>query len=420
MAPQTQDAPVVVVGGGFGGLFTAYHLTAGAPKDVRQSVLLLNREEEFVFKPLLPEAVGGMTQPQFLTNNLPRIAKLWNFKFRQADVLGIDLTDHCVHTSAGPVPYREVVVALGSIVDTRGIDLDVPGVFYLHGLEDGPRLRAHVQQQVQQAVRADGVRARDAALRFVSVGAGPTGIETLTEIQEYVRICLTEANAPDLVRRTSYTIIEAGSEILPTMPRRVRADVVNALERRNITLITNGSVVRIHKGGCVLADGRSVQAGTIVWATGIRAHPVVRSLEVPVDALGRVRVDNYLRPRGHANAFALGDNACTIDRKTGAPLPATGQVAVQQAKTVAANILRRRRRKPLQVFQYTELGQLVPLGGGEAAGVVLGRQVRGKSGWLASRAAYMSRIMGLDNRIGLAWGWGRQAMTQSLLRPLWR
>ena len=86
---------------------------------------------------------------------------------------------------------------------------------------------------------------------------------------------------------------------------------------------------------------------------------------------------------------------------------------------MAHNIIRRQARKPLNVFNYVELGQLVPLGRTEAAGVVLGRKVGGRAGWIASRAAYVGRVLGLDNRLGLAWGWGRDAMAQLLLRPLW-
>lgn len=420
MAQQPDEHPVVVVGGGFGGLFTTYHLTAGAARDRRQQVVMVSRDEEFVFKPLLPEAVGGTTRPQFLTNNLPRLAKVWGFTFRQTDVQGIDLAGGAVHTGEGALPYRDVVVALGSVADTRDIDVRLPSVFCLHELDDGPRLRAHVKRQVQRAVRAKSTRARAAALSFISVGGGPTGIETLAEIQEYVQACLKDAAAQPLAAKASYTVIEAGPEILPLMAPGVRRDVRRVLDRRGIQVITGQPVAHVEKDGCRLQDGRHLSARTTVWATGIRAHPVVRELGAPVDALGRLRVDNYLRARGHADVFALGDNACTLDPRTGAPLPATGQVAVQQAKVVADNILRRQQRVPLQPFKYTELGQLVPLGGGEAAGTILGRKVRGTQGWLASRAVYMSRILGLDNRIGLAWGWGRQAMTQSLLSPLWR
>lgn len=420
MAKHHREAPIIVVGGGFGGLFTTYHLTAGAGRVSHQPVLLVSRDEEFVFKPLLPEAVGGTTPPQFLTNNLPRLAKTWNFSFLQAQVNGIDLRNRVVDTSEGPRPFREIVVALGSEVNTHGVKVRRAGVFQLHDLEDHKRLRAHVKKQVQRAVRAKTAETRAAALSFVSVGAGPTGIETLAELQEYVGTCLELAQASALVRHAQYTLIEATHEILSQMRPRIRTDVMRVLKRRGITIATGSPVVRVTEAGCQLADGRAIPGSTIVWAAGIRAHPLVRDMGLPTDGLGRVHVDNFLRPRGQVHMFALGDNACAVDAKTGAPLPANGQVAVQQAKTVAANIMRARRRKPLQPFKYMELGQLIPLGRGEAAGHVLGRPVSGAQGWLASRAAYMSRILGLDNRIGLAWGWGRQAMTQSLLRPLWR
>lgn len=419
MAARRAEPPVVVLGGGFGGLFTTYHLTAGAGRE-RRPVLMVSKEEEFVFKPLLPEAVGAASRPSFLTNNLPRLAKAWRFDFQHAEVRAIDLKARHVETSDGTVAYGDLVLALGSIVDTHGVDLSAPHVFRLHDLDDGPRLRAHVKRQVQRAVRAKSARAQKRALHFVGIGAGPTGIETIAEVQEYLHACFADANATRLQNRARFTIVEAGKVILGDLPSRVREEVMAVLTRRGIRVAVGAPAVEIVPEGCRLADDEILESETVVWAAGVRAQPVVGELAMRVDGLGRIRVDNYLRARGQVDVFALGDNACCLGRKRRLPLPATGQVAVQQAKVVAANIRRAHAGQPLRPFVYKELGRLVPLGKGEAAGSVLGRNVKGLPAWLASRGAYMAQVLGMDNRMGLAWGWGRQAMAQSLLRPLWR
>lgn len=419
MPTMQADPPVVILGGGFGGVFTAYHLTAAAPRRHRQRATLLSKDETFLFKPLMPEAVGSAARTEHLLTDLRDLSRRWQFGFTQTEVLEVDPERQVVMTADGPLEYSDLVVALGSVVHDHGLDLSAPNILPLHGAGDDVRLRHHVEEAVERALRATDDGTRRHLLSFVCVGAGPTGVETMCEVQALVMRCLAQEHATHLGTVARFTLIEAAPDILPTLSEPLREDVRVVLKRRRIRVECGVPVAEVTNGLCRLADGEEHDAGTLVWAAGIRAHPFVTQLGAPCDQMGRVRVDNYLRPRGLVNVFALGDCACALDAKTGAPLGATGQVAVQQAKTVAENVILRRQGRPLKVFNYAELGQLVPLGAGEAAGSVFGRVVRGRTAWLASRAAYVRNIFGMDNRLGLAAAWGREAMTSAVLRPLW-
>jgi NADH dehydrogenase len=388
--PSTPE-PVIVVGGGFGGLSTALSLAAaaGAPR-----VLLIEPREHFLFLPLLYELLSGELRRWQIA---PRYAELLagrGVAWLQERVVAINHRERRVHTDGGrSLSYASLVIATGGRPQTYG----VPGVAE-HAL--GFRSLADVDR-LQALVRRLRLRLRPLQ-RLAVVGAGASGVELACKLAD-----LLEGAAV-------IELIEQGPELLPGSKAFNREQAHLALQRRDIRLRTHTRV------SAVLADGLELQRGAadappqapterlaceaVIWTGGVAAWVPPLEPPIPLDRRGRLPCDAELRVIGSEGLFALGDAA-------GCPLPggdnhpATAQVAYQQAACVAANVLHQQRDEPLQPFRWNDLGEMLGLGIGQAALTGLGLTLAGPAAFQLRRLAYLARLPGLQHQLRVAGGW---------------
>ena len=396
---------MVIVGGGFGGVFTAKHLRRRAGGDVH--IELISRNNFFVFQPLLPEVAGGNIHPADAVSPLRLF--LPGVSVRVAEVRKIDVASKTVHVTAGRdreitvIPYDQLVVALGQVVDLSRTPGLADRALVMKDVLDAFQIRNQVLGCLEEADTTADTRRKRRLLTFVVVGGGFTGVETLGEMQELIRKSLRHYPRirPDEVR---IVLIQHGSRILPELPDHLSNYAADVLRRRGIEILLNMGVDKVTPTGIETAGGLVIDAETIVAAIGNAPSPLMRSLPVPLDH-GRIVVDRYLRVQGMDDVWALGDNAHiplgNPSAVNTAYAPPLAQFAFREARVLANNIAAHLDGRPMTAFEYRSLGTMAALGGRTGVADILGVRVTGFLAWARVEAVLAQPAAGpLDPRPG--------------------
>ncbi|MBK8175480.1 MAG: FAD-dependent oxidoreductase [Rhodospirillales bacterium] len=400
---------VVIVGGGFGGVFTAKHLRRLAGSGVH--IELISRNNFFVFQPLLPEVAGGNIHPADAVSPLRLF--LPGVCVRVADARKIDLLTKTVHVTVGrdreitAIPYDHLVIALGQVVDLSRTPGLADRALVMKDVVDAFQIRNQLLGCLEDADSTPDPRRRRRLLTFVVIGGGFTGVETLGEMQELLRKSLRyyPSVRPDEVR---IVLIQHGSRILPELPEHLAAYASAALRRRGVEIMLSTGVKAVTNNGIETDGGLILDAETIVAAIGNAPSPLMRTVALPLDH-GRIVVDRCLRVRGMDDVWALGDNAHIPlgdpnDTNT-AYAPPLAQFAVREAKVLAGNIVASFDGRALATFEYRAVGAIASLGGRSGVADIRGVRVSGFFAWVAWRLLYLGFLPGLSTRIRVAVDW---------------
>jgi NADH:ubiquinone reductase (H+-translocating) len=401
---------VLVIGGGFGGVFAAKALEQlGRGK---LDVELVNRNNYFVFQPLLPEVAASTIHSADAVVPLRQLLR--RVQVRLAEVMGIDFTKKIVTVVQGtrhaPVDlaYDELVIAFGTGVDLKRFPGLPEHALTMKDLADAHRLRTHVIGCLETADVTEDPEVKRQLLTFVVVGAGFSGVETVAEVRELVRHALKYYPniKPDEIH---FYLVEHENRILPNFPADLAAYATRQLESQGIKVMT-GVGTRTATGTAVeLADGRVIPTSTIVATIGNGPHRLVQSLNLDMK-WGRVKTDRFMRVPGLDGVWALGDAALIpmIDAPGEDPAhyaTQTAQFAVREGRQLAANILAKIEGKALKPFAYTSKGSLASLGMSKAVADVYGVKLSGFFAWLLWRGFYLSFLPGFAAkfRVGVNW-----------------
>jgi NADH dehydrogenase len=399
------DRQVVIVGAGFGGLYAAVYLEKALRRERSARIVLLDKENYHLFLPMLHEITSGGVEPRHVVRPLRPLFRKTRVDFRRAEVRVIDLERRRILTDHGELAYDFLVIALGSTTNFFGVEGAAETTFTLKSLKDAVRLRNHLLEMFERADLEPDPERRRRLLTFCLVGAGCTGVELATELQDLIRKTLLP-NYPRLDERdVRLFMAEASGRIIPCVSNRLAWLGLEKLRRKGIEVRLHAPVTAVSDGAVTLADGKVLPAETVVWTAGIKANPVVEGLPVEKDKLGRVIVDEYLELPQFPGVFALGDCVHCWDPRLQAPLPPTAQVAVQQARAVADNIARALRGQAKRPFVYHHQGDLVSLGSGDGVGEIGGVAFSGLPAWLLWRAVFLGKLVGWKNRIRVALDW---------------
>lgn len=400
---------VVIVGGGFGGFFTALNLERltrrGGPA---LSVTLIHDANAMVYTPLLPQAAGGTLEPRHVVVPLRGPLRRTRILVGSATAHDAQARTITVTSDGGrthSLRYDHLVAAPGSVSRT----FPVPGLnnsaIGFKTVAEAIYLRNHAIQQLELASATDDPIERAAHLTFVFVGGGYAGVEALAEVEDMVR----EAKRvyPELSGdRVRFVLIEATETIFPEVGVRLSSYAMRELARRGVEIRLGATVTDATDGGVSLSNGERIECRTLVWTAGVRSHPTIAMLGLPLDKRGRAEVDATLAVQGSENVWALGDSAAVPDpARLGLPCPPTSQHAVRQAKIVAHNILASITATPRARFSYRTLGVFVDLGRGKAVASVMGLQFRGIPAWFLARTYHLSQIPGLARKGRVAMDW---------------
>lgn len=405
-----EQKKVLVIGGGFGGVFAAKALARFGRGKL--DVELVNANNYFVFQPLLPEVAAGSIHSADAVVPLRQLLR--RVKFRLADVMGIDFAKKTVTVVQGAkrtpidLTYDELVIALGT-----GVDLDrFPGLpehaLTMKDLADAHRLRTHVIGCLETADVTTNKEAKQQLLTFVTVGAGFSGVETVAETRELVRRALKYYPniKPEEVR---FYLIEYANRILPTFPADLAAYATRRLEKNGIEVLTGVGTKSATGTAVELTDGRIIPTSTILATIGNGPHRLVETLGLDMK-WARIKTDRFMRVPGHEGVWALGDAALIplVDEPGEDPAhyaTQTAQFAVREGRQVAANIVAKLAGKPLKPFAYKSKGSLASLGMSKAVADVYGFKLSGTLAWLLWRGFYLSFLPGFSSkfRVGVTW-----------------
>jgi NADH:quinone reductase (non-electrogenic) len=391
---------VVIIGGGFGGLNAARALSR-APVDV----LLLDRRNHHVFQPLLYQVATAGLSPGDIASPIRWILRRQkNVRVWLEEVIRIDAPQHSLQLSDGTtVRYDYLIVASGATHAYFGHGEWRPIAPGLKTLEDAIDIRRRVLLAFERAERERDPALKRRFLTFVVVGGGPTGVELAGALAEISRHALTH-DFRDMAPETARIIlIEGGQNVLSTYPAPLSAFARKALEKLGVTVWTGSRVTGIAPD-CVRIGGETVEAGTILWAAGVAASPLGKTLGVPVDGVGRVIVNEDLSIPGHPEVFVAGDLAA-FKKPDGSLLPGVAQVAMQQAAHAARNILSLVQGKPTRPFAYRNYGDMATIGRNAAVADFGWLRVKGYIAWLMWVFLHIEKLIGFRNRLSVMTQW---------------
>jgi NADH dehydrogenase len=393
---------VVIIGSGFGGIRAAKAL-ARCPVDVT----IIDANNFHTFQPLLYQvATAGLDADDIGFPIRGIFRRNRSVRFVLGEVVGIDLHHHTVRISdARAFEYDYLVIAAGSISTSFGIDGVDRHTFALKTLHDALALRTHLLSRFERASAHVGVRVgADVDLGIVIVGGGPTGVEMAGGLRELIDKVMHK-DFPDLdAALIPITLIEAADRVLGPFHRKQSEQAVAALRRRRIKVEVGVGVDHVEADAVVLADGRRIPAGTIIWAAGVTANPVAGMLGVALGRGGRIPVGDDLSIAGHPNVFAVGD----IALPPGDPLPQVAQPAVQEGTHVAAQIAARLAGRTTAPFRYHDKGSMATIGRNEAiVEFPNGLRFHGFIGWTMWLGLHLIELMGFRNRanVFVNWAW---------------
>ncbi|MBC8645582.1 MAG: NAD(P)/FAD-dependent oxidoreductase [Thermoanaerobaculia bacterium] len=392
---------VVILGAGFGGLHAARALRRAPVR-----VTVLDRRNHHLFQPMLYQVATAALSPGDIAYPVRSVLRgQENARVFLASAKAIDPERREVILADGPpLSYDYLIVAAGarhSYFGHEEWEKRAPG---LKTLEDALEIRRRILLAFEKAERATDEAARKVLLTFVIVGGGPTGVELAGAIAEIGRHVLTRDFRAIDPREARILLLEAGPRILPTFSEKLSRKASESLGKLGVEVITGTAVTGVEPDAVVIG-GERLAAKTVIWAAGVAASPLGRSLGGPLDRPGRVIVNPDLTVPGQPRVFVIGDMAA-FRGPDGEVLPGVSPVAIQQGRHAAANILRAIAGEPLQVFRYVNKGTMAVIG--RAAAVAEfpgGLGIWGFPAWLAWCFVHIFFLIGFRNRLVVMFEW---------------
>ena len=401
MSDRDGQPHVVIVGGGFGGLYAARAL---ANRPVR--VTLLDRRNHHLFQPLLYQVATAALNPSDIATPLRSILRRApNVTVFLAEVVSVDLAARRLVLDEGAMPYDALVLAAGAGHSYFGHDDWEPLAPSLKTLEDALEIRRRVLLAYEEAEREQDGAEQRALLTSVVIGGGPTGVELAGALAEISRETIARDFRLIDPTKARIVLLEGGPRVLAAFPDPLPARAAAALARIGVEVRTGATVTRVTPDA-VWLGGEQIRARTVLWAAGVAAAPLTRTLGVPLDRAGRVLVERDLSIPGHPEAFAIGD-LCAFIAEDGRPLPGLAPVALQQGRAAARNVLHRLAGEPTEAFRYRDRGSMATIGRAAAVAVVGRLRLSGLPAWLAWLFVHIMFLIGFRNRflVLFEWAW---------------
>ncbi|MEU0132257.1 NAD(P)/FAD-dependent oxidoreductase [Streptomyces sp. NPDC006289] len=413
MAPDSRETSpgtrpnvrILVVGGGYVGMYTALRLQRKLRQRLRTGdaeIVVVTPEPYMTYQPFLPEAAAGSISPRHVVVPLRRVLKDCKIVIGEAERV-----DHAKRTAtvttlatgedgtgAVEIPYDEIVIAPGSVSRT----LPVPGLadfgIGFKTVEEAIGLRNHVIEQMDIASATRDPAVRDAALTFVFVGGGYAGVEALAELEDMARYTSRYYHniKPEDLR---WILVEATGRILPEVGEAMGKYAVGELRGRNIDVRLDTRLESCESRVAVLSDGSRFPTRTLVWTAGVKPAPLLAATDLPLTDRGRIRCTAALSVDGAPHAWAAGDAAAVPDLTSSEPGSETApnaQHAVRQAKVLADNIVATLAGRPTEDYRHSYAGSVASLGLHKGVAHVYGRKLKGYPAWLMHRVYHLSRV----------------------------
>lgn len=397
------DIEVVIIGGGFAGLNAAKVLGSAAGV----SVTLIDTRNHHLFQPLLYQvAMAGLNPSDIAAPIRGILSRHKNVRVLMEEAKSVNLAERRVEMVNGhSLSFDYVIIATGAVHSYFGHEeweAFAPG---LKTVEQATEIRRRILTAFEEAEMCGGCPDQERLLTFVVVGGGPTGVELAGALAEMAQFTLARDFRTIDPRMSRVMLIEAGPRILSAFHPKLSEAATRSLEKLGVQVCTTCRVDHIDGAG-VMGGGELIPSATVLWAAGVSASELAKSLGVPLDRQGRVYVEPDLSLKEMPKAFVVGDLAHYIGRD-GDPLPGLAPVAMQQGRTAARNILRDIAGQERKLFRYTDKGMLATIGKNKAVGQFQTIRFTGFTAWIAWLFVHIYYLTGFANRlfVVLQWGW---------------
>ena len=398
---------IVILGGGFAGIYTAMHLEKLLRRRDDFEILLINKENYFVFQPMLAEVVSGSIGILDTVSPIRRMLRKTDLHVREIE--SIDTQAQTVTTTPGfshqsnVIHYEHLVLALGNVTDFRGLRGLPEHAIPFKNLSDALYIRNHVINALEEAaIEHRNAQLRRELLTFVVAGGGFSGVEVVAELNDFVREVIKNYPRID-PNEVRVVLLHALDRILPELDEKLALYAQRILARRGVDVRLNTRLAAATAVEAILADGQRIPTRTLISTVPSFPNPLIDRLPLAKER-GRLKVDSSLLVEGTNNVWALGDCAL-VAMKDGGLCPPTAQFAIRQAKTAAENIVASIRGGEKKQFQFKELGKLGALGHRSAVAQVFGINISGFLAWFMWRTIYLMKLPGWGRRLKVAASW---------------
>ena len=404
---------VVIIGGGFGGLYAAKALRRASVE-----VTLIDKRNFHLFQPLLYQVATGGVSPGDIASPLRAVLnRQKNTHVLAAEAVDVLPDEKKVVLSDGEINYDTLIIATGVLTFYFGNDWeeDAPG---LKTVEDALKIRRQIFGAFEAAERETDPNKQEAWKTFIIIGGGPTGVEMAGAIGELSKNTLKNDFRHLRPSEAKILLVEGKDRILPTYPPNLSNKAVASLEKLGVTVQTNTFVTKIDEGTVTLKSGeeeQQLQSKTIVWAAGVKASPMGRILAeragADLDRMGRVIVESDLTLPNCPDILVIGDLA-HFDHQTGEPLPGVAQVAMQQGQYAAELIQARNKQKQLAPFSYRDKGNMAVIGRNAAVAEIKGLHLSGLLAWLIWSVIHIQFLIEFGNKLAVMFQWAWTYLTK--------
>jgi NADH dehydrogenase len=397
---------ILILGGGFAGLTVAMELERKLGRDPEVEITLVNRENFFLFTPMLHEVAASDLDLTTIVN--PARKMLRHVRFFAGEVARIDIGQRSVVVSHGfdhhqhALEFDFLVLGLGCVTNLYGIPGLQEHALTMKTLGDAMRLRNHLIAHLEEA-DSDCCKVKSPVVTFVVAGGGFAGVETVAGINDFVRSALR--SYPNLTEEMlRVVLVHSGRVILPELKERLGAYAEGKLRQRKVEILLN-TKVQSYSGKTVrLSDGTAIDADTLVWTAGTSPNPLLEPIPCAKER-GRLLVTESLNLAAWPNVWALGDCAAIPDQRAGGFCPPTAQHALREAKVVAHNVIASMRGTEKKRFRFSSIGQLAAIGRRTGVANILGINFSGFIAWWLWRTIYLSKLPRFEKKLRVAFDW---------------
>jgi len=393
---------IAIVGAGFAGLQAAFELERFFGGSEGHEIVLIGEFNYFLFTPLLPQVASSYINPRHIVQPVRDIRGRRRFRFLRDTVEAVDLAARRLRLAGGPLDYDYLVLAPGSRTDY----FDIPGArehtLDYKTLEDAVTLRERILDLCEHADHSPDSAERARLLTVVVVGGGYTGVELMAELRDFFHQYVLRRFRGIRREDLRLVLVEAGAEILRSVDPSLARHAVERLRAGGVEIRTGAKVTRCLLEGIEIGGNEIIPAYTLVWAAGVRAHPLVEALPGPHDRIGRVMVNEHLQLEGHPEVFVAGDSAAPMNAPDA---PRIAPVAIEEGDLAARNIRHLERRENLERYVFVDQGSLVALGMNYAVVNVFGIRFRGYLAWLIWNAIHLIKLVGFKKQVQVALDW---------------
>ena len=398
---------IVILGGGFGGLYTALELEKNLAADSGVEITLVNRDNFFLFTPMLHEVAASDLDPTDIVNPIRKLLQQTQFFVGNVETIDLNAKKVIVWHGEGrhphELPYDHLVIALGSVANF----LTLPGVeeraLTMKSLNDAVGLRSRLIEHLDEADFECCPNIRKLLLTVVVAGAGFAGVETIAAVNDFLREAVQFY--PNLTAEMIHVVlVEHGPAILPELSSALGVYAQQKLARRGVEIRLQTAVTSMVESGVTLSDGTLIETNTLIWAAGGAPNPLLATLPC-IKEKGKLIVDTTLEIPGWPGVWALGDCAAIPDAKSGKLYPPTAQHALRQGKVLARNIIATLRGTAKQPFVFSTIGQLAAIGRRPGVANIMGVNFSGFLAWWLWRTIYLSKLPRLEKKVRVALNW---------------